>query len=194
MRKWQYCLCWIGAFLLVSCSDISQFCKHTGIGNSYLLQYQQLLSRHTAQPSPAATAEDRSVSITATDPPRRIRWNQLKDVVFNRVWDEKLDMPMLYPQFSRNIKALNGLYIIISGYVIPLDVKGGVYVLSANPNSSCFFCGGAGPESVMTLKLKKGQPRFETDDYLSFQGTLRLNEKNIYELYYNLDRAEAVGE
>lgn len=194
MRKWQHYLCWTSAFLLVSCSDISQYCKHIGTGNSYLRQYMQLLSRPAAAHLAATPASDHTTAITTTEPPRRIKWGQLKDVVFNRVWDEKLDMPMLYPQFSRSIKALNGSYIIISGYVIPLDVKGGVYVLSANPNSSCFFCGGAGPESVMTLKLKKGQPRFETDDYLSFQGTLRLNEKNIYELYYNLDRAEAVGE
>jgi hypothetical protein len=124
---------------------------------------------------------------------KKISWKQLSDVIFDRKWDEKMQMPMLYPSFSRNIKALNGKTIRISGYVIPVDAKGGMYVLSSNPNSSCFFCGGAGPETIMALKFKSGSPSFETDDYVSFQGRLRLNEKNIYELYYNLDDAVFMG-
>jgi hypothetical protein len=124
---------------------------------------------------------------------QKVTWKQLSDVIFDRKWDEKMQMPMLYPSFSRTIKAMHGKNISISGYVIPVDAKGGMYVLSANPNSSCFFCGGAGPETIMTLKFKSGKPAFETDDYVRFQGRLRLNEKNIYELYYNLDDAVLLG-
>lgn len=172
-------------FLMVSCTDISRFCRHGGSG--YLQRLLQLRQSSASPAVPLSTIDDMPEQ---EQPPRQVSWRQLKDVVFNRVWDHKLDMPMLYPQFSRGIKAMNGSYIAISGYVIPLDVNGGMYVLSANPNSSCFFCGGAGPESVMALKLKPGHARFKTDDYLTFKGRLRLNEKNIYELYYNLDGAE----
>lgn len=167
------------AFLLVSCSNISQFCKHGNL----LLNFRQ---KTTDLPmSTVYYPEDTVV--------QKITWKQLSDVIFDRKWDEKMQMPMLYPSFSRTIKALHGKIISISGYVVPVDAKGGMFVLSANPNSSCFFCGGAGPETIMTLKFKSGKPAFETDDYVRFQGRLRLNEKNIYELYYNLDDAVLVS-
>ncbi|KAA2244771.1 DUF3299 domain-containing protein [Chitinophaga agrisoli] len=228
-----------GAFLLVSCTDISRFCRHNG--NGYLQRWLAAraagignmgegiggnvvkaftvggINEQAHIVTAVGTAGDATEIIPVDgpllaganavsqavlpvapsvhpareqdQPPRSVTWRQLKDVVFNRIWDEKMDMPMLYPQFSRGIKSLNGAYIRIAGYVIPLDVNGGIYVLSANPNNACFFCGGAGPESVMALKLKPGHARFKTDDYLTFTGKLRLNEKNIYELYYNLDGA-----
>lgn len=173
------------AFLLVSCSNISQYCKH---GNSYLSQVLRFRQQANMESLPMSTItypEDTTV--------KKVTWKQLSDVIFDRKWDEKMQMPMLYPSFSRTIKAMHGKNISISGYVIPVDAKGGMYVLSANPNSSCFFCGGAGPETIMTLKFKSGKPAFETDDYVRFQGRLRLNEKNIYELYYNLDDAVLIG-
>ncbi|GAA0529568.1 DUF3299 domain-containing protein [Chitinophaga japonensis] len=187
------------ALLLVACTDLSRYCRHAGSSylQRFLLLREAALSapayRYAASPLPwhTTTAPPPDPAPEQDKDPRPVSWRQLKDVVFNRIWDDKLDMPMLYPQFSRGIKSLNGAYIRISGYVIPLDVKGGIYVLSANPNNACFFCGGAGPESVMALQLKPGHPRFKTDDYLTFTGRLRLNEKNIYELYYNLDGAEA---
>lgn len=169
------------AFLLVSCSNISQYCKHGNL----LLRLQQQQAGTTLPMSTVTYPEDTVV--------KKVTWKQLSDVIFDRKWDEKMQMPMLYPSFSRSIKALHGKTISISGYVVPVDAKGGMFVLSANPNSSCFFCGGAGPETIMTLKFKSGKPAFETDDYVRFQGRLRLNEKNIYELYYNLDDAVLVG-
>lgn len=176
------------AFLLVSCSNISQWCKHSAVSAGYLSNFISLRQQTGGESSlPLST-------ITYADTTSKsVSWKQLSDVIFDRKWDEKLQMPMLYPSFSRTIKALHGKNITISGYVIPLDVKGGMYVLSANPNNSCFFCGGAGPETIMALKFKSGSPTFETDDFVKFKGRLRLNEKNIYELYYNLDDAVLVG-
>ena len=197
------------ALLLISCTDISRFCRHGG--NGYLQRWMAVsaeaaeattavaLISGTAAMLPGSSEDLSPAAVISCIPPsvptqekgpRPVTWRLLKDVVFNRIWDEKMDMPMLYPQFSRGIKSLNGEYIRISGYVIPLDVNGGIYVLSANPNNACFFCGGAGPESVMALKLKPRHARFKTDDYLTFTGRLRLNEKNIYELYYNLEGAD----
>lgn len=172
------------ALLVVSCSNISQYCKH---GNGYLSQFLKLRQQAGAELPMSTISYPQDTAVKA------VTWKQLADVIFDRKWDEKMQMPMLYPSFSRTIKAMHGKTISISGYVIPVDAKGGMYVLSANPNSSCFFCGGAGPETIMTLKFKSGKPAFDTDDYVHFQGRLRLNEKNIYELYYNLDDAVLVG-
>lgn len=63
-------------------------------------------------------------------------------------------------------------------------------MLSSNPFASCFFCGGAGPESVVGLSLKKNGKRFRTDDYFTFKGKLRLNTDNPDDFNFILDQAE----
>ena len=188
MLKTEKILIIIMAFCFVSCSNVSQWCKH---GNNYLAQILRLRQQMPAADLPMSTVTSPSRQAEEGKP---VSWKRLSDVIFQRRWDEKLQLPMLYPSFSRDIKALNGKTIIISGYVIPVDAKGGMYVLSANPNSSCFFCGGAGPESIMALKFRSGRPAFTTDDYVKCKGRLRLNEKNIYELYYNLDDVVLQGQ
>ncbi|MBO9153115.1 hypothetical protein ACFOTA_12925 [Chitinophaga sp. GCM10012297] len=192
MLKTEKILLGLMAFLMVSCSNISQYCRHGGAAAGYLGQVLELRQKAGAS-LPVSTTDVPMTRVWVDTAAVNVSWKQLADVIFDRKWDEKMQMPMLYPSFSRNIKAMNGKTIVISGYVIPVDVKGGMYVLSANPNSSCFFCGGAGPETIMALKFKSGKPEFETDDYVKFKGKLRLNEKNIYELYYNLDDAVLIG-
>ncbi|MGN7719842.1 hypothetical protein [Chitinophaga sp. 22620] len=191
MHKTEKILVGLMAFFLVSCSNISQYCKH-GVNAGYLGRVLRL-QQQAGDNVPVSTVEVPETRVWADTAAVNVTWKQLSDVIFDRKWDEKMQMPMLYPSFSRNIKAMNGKTIAISGYVIPVDVKGGMYVLSANPNSSCFFCGGAGPETIMNLKFRSGKPEFETDDYVKFKGRLRLNEKNIYELYYNLEDAVLIG-
>lgn len=187
MLKVERIILGVAAFALVSCSDISQVCRHSLSAAPWL---QRALAAHTASENlPLSTIE----VAPRDEAPLKVTWKQLSDVIFTRKYDEKMQMPMLYPSFSRTIKAMNGKTVEISGYMVPVDPKGSVYVLSANPNSSCFFCGGSGPESVMTLNFKSKKPDFETDDYIKVKGVLRLNEKNIYELYYNLDNVEIIS-
>lgn len=78
------------------------------------------------------------------------------------------------PVFSPKVKALNGKEVRIKGYLVPLDVDGWDWALSAYPFSSCFFCGGAGKESVMSLQFDKKQ-RFGTDEVQEFVGILHLH-------------------
>jgi hypothetical protein len=65
-------------------------------------------------------------------------------------------------------------------------------VLSANPYSSCFFCGQAGPESVMEIQLLKQYDGLRMDQVITFEGRLRLNADDIYQLNYILEEAEVV--
>lgn len=99
---------------------------------------------------------------------------------------------MLYPTFGQGIQKLNGKTVELTGYVLPVDLESNLYVLSAFPYSACFFCGGAGPESVVSLKFKKAGKKFKTDERRTFHGTLKLNADNIYELNYILADAEMV--
>ena len=63
--------------------------------------------------------------------------------------------------------------------MIPMDPMGITYVLSRNPNATCFFCGGAGQESVIELHLKKRKTKFKTDEYVTFIGNFALNDREM---------------
>jgi hypothetical protein len=80
--------------------------------------------------------------------------------------------------------------IYLSGYLIPIDLVSNTYVISAFPNASCFFCGGAGPESVMELQLIKANRNYRTDEWKRFKGRLCLNKDDEKHLHYLLEDAE----
>lgn len=131
--------------------------------------------------------------VLQTDKPVRITWSGvLSDVEFVEKYNKKEQKFFLYPIFGDKVKAMEGREVYIKGYVIPLVLadENILYVLSSNPNSSCFFCGGSGPESIIELELKKGHRVYHTDERLYFKGTLRLNETNVEKLNYILENAE----
>lgn len=131
-------------------------------------------------------------SFSVTNDPAKISWDNLKDVTFKKKWYAEESIYMLYPTFGSNLAKLDGKDVTIKGYVIPVDLESGLYVLSAFPYSMCFFCGGAGPESVMSLKFKKTGKRYKTDEVQTFKGKLKLNANDIYELNYILQDAEDI--
>ncbi len=122
--------------------------------------------------------------------PVKVSWQTLQDVKFEKKWSEEEGMYVLYPEFGQAVKNLEGKEISIKGYVIPVDYNSNYYVLSAFPYSSCFFCGGAGPESVISLKFADDTRRFKTDENLTFTGTFELNSTDVYEMNYILRNAK----
>lgn len=135
-----------------------------------------------------------SVSTTVAAEPVKLSWETLRDVTFKKKWYAEESVYMLYPTFGPNIQKLNGKPVELTGYVLPVDLESNIYVLSAFPYSACFFCGGAGPESVVSLKFKKSDKKFKTDERRTFRGTLKLNADNIYELNYILADAEMIAQ
>ncbi|WP_138991693.1 DUF3299 domain-containing protein [Larkinella sp. C7] len=122
--------------------------------------------------------------------PQPVSWERLQDVKFKKKWYPEENVIMLYPNFGPSVKVLDGKTVAITGYVIPLDVDHSAYVVSRFPMAQCFFCGAAGPESIVMLKFKSPVRRFKTDERRTFRGTFRLNADNIYELNYILEKAE----
>ncbi|MCH8546744.1 MAG: DUF3299 domain-containing protein [Cryomorphaceae bacterium] len=121
-----------------------------------------------------------------------ITWKTLTDVKFTEKYVEKYQDWFLFPNFGPQVKSLDGQNVAIKGYVIPIDLEEGLYALSAFPFAACFFCGAAGPESVMTLNIKQAKRKYNTDDVVTFKGKLRLNDSNIEDFNYILDNAEEV--
>lgn len=122
---------------------------------------------------------------------QKIDWKVLSDVSFTEEYSDELASYIMIPDFGPKVKALEGKKVLISGYMIPLDVEQNQYVLSANPFASCFFCGNAGPETVMDI-IFTSKKKLRTDEYVSVAGVLKLNTRDIYHLNYILEEAELV--
>jgi len=121
-----------------------------------------------------------------------IDWINLADVTFEEKKDS-VNAPLSYNQatFGASLEKLAGKEVSITGYMIPMDPMGITYVLSMNPNATCFFCGGAGPETVLQLNMKPSAiKRYAIDARLTFKGILQMNEKDINSLTFVLNEAE----
>ena len=94
--------------------------------------------------------------------------------------------------FSPELKALDGKQIQITGYLLVLDGKQSVFLLSKEPMASCFFCGNGGPETIVDLQFDQNPP-YVMDDLILVVGTLRLNERNPNACYYRIENAEALS-
>ncbi len=131
-----------------------------------------------------------SFLIKAQDiPVQKINWGTLRDVKFTRKFNQEYQLDFYYPTFGNNLLKLQGKIVEIKGYVIPVNQN--VFVLSAKPMASCFFCGGSGPESILLLNFPK-KNRFNTDQIITVKGKLRLNADNVDDLNYILDDASLV--
>ena len=121
---------------------------------------------------------------------RIIDWKLLGKVTFKDTYNKQLEAWYLIPQFDEKIKSLEGKQVIIKGYIIPLDAAGNYYALSAYPFSACFFCGGAGPESVMQLHFENPPKRYKTDEVIQLSGILALNKDGLEDFTYILNQAK----
>ncbi len=123
--------------------------------------------------------------------PNKVAWSTLMDITFKDIYIEAQDIYVYFPLFDDAQRKYDGQEIEVTGYIIPIDVDLNQYVLSAFPFSACFFCGNAGPESVMAIYFKDDSRSFKTDERITLSGTLELNDTDVDELVYILREAIA---
>ena len=104
----------------------------------------------------------------------RLSWNTFERLNFEEVYEPTTASWVQVPVWTEELKQWDGKLVKITGYIIALDAVNSQYALSAFPFSSCFFCGAAGPESVLELDLKH-QEEYLTDEVITFKGILELN-------------------
>lgn len=102
----------------------------------------------------------------------------------------KIDVPV----FSEDVQKLEGKEVTVKGYIIPVEGYKGhkEFIFSAYPYAMCFFCGGAGPETVMEVVAK--EPIQYTAEAITLKGKLSLNADDINRLLYALSDVELVKE
>ena len=178
---------WIGLLGLVAISmtDLSSYC-HPSEGSAQLIS--QVKSASVGHAS--ALAKTTIASEAKAGESEELTWRTLEDVEFKDVYVEELDAYYWKPTFKSGVTNLEGKDVYITGYMITVELDEDFYVLSRYPFANCFFCGGAGPESVIDLRFPgKSKRVYQTDERLTFQGTFRLNADDVYQMNYILDSA-----
>jgi len=119
-------------------------------------------------------------------------WKTLTKITYVKEYDEFLGFKIDKPVFSEEIKALDGKDVTVKGFIIPVEgYKGHTeFIFSAYPYSMCFFCGGAGPESVMEVQAIEAINY--TAESIVLKGKLHLNGEDVNKLMFSLSDARMV--
>lgn len=115
-------------------------------------------------------------------------WELFQNVTFAPKYFEEADAYFEVPVFDDEIRAIEGREIKLTGYIIPFDTDS-IFVLSAFPYSACFFCGGAGPESIAEVSLLKPQKELTLDAHVTVKGRLRLNDSDVDHMNFIIENA-----
>ena len=137
-----------------------------------------------------AALQKARIRMDSADVPIDLSWATLKDVKFKRKYVKEHEQEFEFPVFGTKVKALNGKKVSIKGYIIPINK--GLYALSKNPYAACFFCGGAGPETIMGIVFRDIPKQYKTDTFVTLKGVLKLNDTDFEQLMYQIMAAEAV--
>ena len=124
-----------------------------------------------------------------------IDWQLLSDIQWIPTYVAEFDDYYNMPKFSKKVKSLDNKEVTIRGFYVPVDAAGTMFALSAYPSNMCFFCNGAGLESVIEVTPKKGDSSMKhiaTDKYIQLKGRLKLNQKEADHLMYILEETELV--
>ena len=115
-------------------------------------------------------------------------WETLSKLEFEKSRDEYGEIYI--PKFGNEIQSLAGKEIELDGYIIPFEGMFGPtkLIISSVPIASCFFCGGAGPESVAEVYLSESVKY--TAKRVKVTGKLTLNKENSDQLMYILKDAK----
>lgn len=181
-------------FFVMMSVDFSSMCKHVyskSRMNTFTYRNDKLYNSGTAlrEEGQKKLAEK---LIDLNGQAVKMNWDQLLDLSFIAKYNKEYDLDLLYPVFGNKIKKLSGTRVQISGYMIPLDIKEGIYAISKFTYASCFFCGGAGVESVISLKFRNKPRKYRTDEFCTIQGTLELNDTDVNDFIYLFKDAEEI--
>ena len=119
-------------------------------------------------------------------------WKTLSKITYKKEYNEMMGFKVDVPVFSEEVKALEGKKVSIRGYIIPVEGYKGhkEFIFSAYPYNMCFFCGGAGPETVMEVYANEAIEY--TAEPITIRGKLELNADDINRLIYSLHGVEKV--
>ena len=146
--------------------------------------------------STAQTEKKKTSTVKApTEPSEAAKaWKTLSKKKKKKEYDEIMGFKVDKPVFSKEVLELEGKIIKIKGYIIPVEgyKSHKEFVFSAFPYNMCFFCGGAGPETVM--EVVASEPVKYSAEAVTLEGKLETNSDDINRLIYTLTDAVLIKE
>jgi hypothetical protein len=119
-----------------------------------------------------------------------ITWLILNDVEYKES-PHKTYGTVYLPEFAKAIKKLSNKQVIIKGYLVPVDKT--TWALSKNTYAACFFCGKAGPETVIGLTFKTDPGKLKMDANATLTGKFVLNGTDVDDWMYSLVDVEILS-
>ncbi len=119
-------------------------------------------------------------------------WKKLSKITYKQEYNELFGFKVDIPVFSNQIKEMEGKTIEVKGYIIPIEgyKSHKEFMFSAFPYNMCFFCGGAGPETVM--EVYASEPIEYSAEQIRIKGKLTLNADDINRMMYILEDVEMI--
>lgn len=118
-----------------------------------------------------------------------ITWSTLRNVRYEEKPDPTYKV-VYKPIYGKSIRDLEDKTIQIKGFIIPITSN--TFALSKNPFAACYFCGQAGPETVMGIQFRKLKDKLKTDMFVTLKGKFILNYDNPDDWMYHIIDAEII--
>jgi len=114
-------------------------------------------------------------------------WKKLSKITYKQEYNELFGFKVDIPVFSDQIKNMEGQEVEVKGYIIPIEgyKSHKEFMFSAFPYNMCFFCGGAGPETVMEVSATEAIEY--SAEQIRIKGKLVLNDDDINRMMYILE-------
>lgn len=133
------------------------------------------------------------VAVAQIPPPVTNGWALFSQVKYTQRFFKEYNESFLVPAFDARMRRYENQEVLLKGHYMPMDVEEkNVIILSRFPYSACFFCGGAGPESVAEIHFRTKPPHFKTDQVLQVSGKLVLNANDVNHMNFILKDAELI--
>jgi len=121
-------------------------------------------------------------------------WKTLAMVTFETEFNADWGIDVQIPKVGPVVQSLEGKEIEVDGFIIPLTgkIEQSHFMLSRYPQSMCFFCGKAGPESAMQVFSEGKKKIAYSDDKIKIKGILRINLDDMSNPLYTLEDARVL--
>ena len=155
----------------------------------FILLFAVILRIDTGSEAPPSSTDHRP-ELQASPLPQMMKgslWETLATVSYDPY------APIFVPIFSDTLKKVNGKYVELVGFMIPLSAqkKQTRFVLTPYSLGGCSFCvGGGGPESLVDIRPSK--PIDFTYNPIAITGRLELLQKDPSELFFRISKAKVM--
>ena len=170
------------------------YIKQLPMKRLFLLSMLSFFFSQTAILGQSDAAASSETSASESEEGTENLWKTLSRITYTKEYDEFLGFKIDKPVFGESVQALEGKEVSVRGYIIPVEgyKSHTEFIFSAYPYNMCFFCGGAGPETVM--EVEASEPVEYTAEQVVLKGKLQLNADDINRLMYVLVDATMVSE